>query len=41
MNPNRVIVLGPNYTGTDSLSKMLSYAETMTLQQNWSIWWPT
>jgi hypothetical protein len=33
MNPNRVIVLGPSYTGTDSLSKMPSYAETMTLQQ--------
>lgn len=33
LNPNRVIVLGPGYTGTDGLSKMPSYTETMTLQQ--------
>ena len=33
LNPNRVIVLGPGYTGTDGLSKMPSYADTTTLQQ--------
>jgi mono/diheme cytochrome c family protein len=33
MNPNRVIVQGPGYTGADGLSKMPSYSETMTLQQ--------
>jgi mono/diheme cytochrome c family protein len=31
--PNRVIVMGPGYTGPDNLSKMPSYAETMTLKQ--------
>lgn len=33
LNPNRVIVLGPGYTGPDGLSTMPSYAESMTLQQ--------
>jgi len=33
LNPNRVIVMGPGYTGPDNLSKMPSYAETMTLKQ--------
>lgn len=33
LNPNRVIVLGPGYTGADGLSKMPSYADTMTLKQ--------
>ncbi len=33
LNPNRVIVQGPGYTGPDGLSKMPSYAETMTLKQ--------
>ncbi len=33
LNPNRVIVEGPGYTGPDRLSKMPSYAETMTLKQ--------
>lgn len=33
LNPNRVIVLGPGYTGSDSLSKMPSYTDTMTLKQ--------
>jgi len=33
INPNRVIVLGPGYTGADSLSKMPSYADTMTVKQ--------
>ena len=33
LNPNRVIVLGNGYTGADGLSKMPSYAETMTLKQ--------
>ena len=33
INPNRVIVLGPGYTGPDGLSKMPSYADTMTLRQ--------
>lgn len=33
LNPNRVIVLGPGYTGADGLSKMPSYADSMTLQQ--------
>jgi mono/diheme cytochrome c family protein len=33
VNPNRVIVLGPGYTGPDGLSTMPSYAESMTLQQ--------
>lgn len=31
--PNRVIILGPGYTGADGLSKMPSYADTMTLKQ--------
>jgi len=33
LNPNRVIVVGPGYTGPDGLSKMPSYADTMTLKQ--------
>jgi len=33
MNPNRVIVIGPRYTGPDGLSRMPSYSETMTLKQ--------
>jgi mono/diheme cytochrome c family protein len=33
LNPNRVIVLGPGYTGPDGLSTMPNYADTMTLQQ--------
>ena len=33
VNPNRVIVLGTGYTGADGLSKMPSYADTMTLRQ--------
>ena len=33
VNPNRVIVMGPGYTGPDGRSKMPSYADTMTLKQ--------
>jgi mono/diheme cytochrome c family protein len=33
LNPNRVIVEGPGYTGPDGLSTMPSYADTMTLRQ--------
>jgi mono/diheme cytochrome c family protein len=33
VNPNRVIVQGAGYTGPDGLSKMPSYADTMTLRQ--------
>jgi mono/diheme cytochrome c family protein len=33
VNPNRVIVVGTGYTGADGLSKMPSYAETVTLKQ--------
>ena len=33
LNPNRVIVTGTDYTGADGLSKMPSYADTMTLKQ--------
>jgi mono/diheme cytochrome c family protein len=33
LSPNRVIVLGPGFTGSDGLSKMPSYADTMTLKQ--------
>lgn len=33
MNPNRVIVDGPGYTGPDGLSRMPSYADTMTIKQ--------
>jgi mono/diheme cytochrome c family protein len=33
LNPNRVIVLGTGYTGPDGLSKMPSYADSMTLKQ--------
>ena len=33
VNPNRVIVMGPGYTGPDGRSKMPSYADAMTLKQ--------
>jgi mono/diheme cytochrome c family protein len=33
VNPNRVIVQGPGYTAPDGLSKMPSYADSMTLKQ--------
>jgi len=33
INPNRVIVHGPGYTGPDGLSRMPSYADSMTLKQ--------
>src|SRR5262245_41291750 len=33
LNPNRVIVFGTGYSGADGLSKMPSYADTMTLRQ--------
>jgi mono/diheme cytochrome c family protein len=33
VNPNRVIVQGDGYTGSDGLSRMPSYADTMTLKQ--------
>lgn len=33
VNPNRVIVQGPGYTASDGLSKMPSYADSMTLKQ--------
>ncbi len=33
MKPNRVIIEGPGYTGSDGLSKMPDYAESMTLRQ--------
>jgi len=33
INPNRVIVMGSGYTGPDHLSKMPSYADTMTVKQ--------
>lgn len=33
VNPNRVILTGPGYTGPDGRSKMPSYADTMTLKQ--------
>ncbi len=33
VNPNRVIVTGPGYTGADGLSKMPSYADSMTVKQ--------
>src|SRR5262249_16019823 len=33
VNPNRVIVQGPGYTGPDGLSKMPSYGDSMTLKQ--------
>jgi len=33
INPNRVIVQGPGYSGADGLSKMPSYADSMTLKQ--------
>lgn len=33
VNPNRVIIVGPGYTGSDGLSKMPSYADTMTVKQ--------
>lgn len=33
VNPNRVIVSGPGYTGGDGLSKMPSYGDVMTVGQ--------
>lgn len=33
LSPNRVIIVGAGYTGTDGLSTMPSYAETMTVKQ--------
>jgi mono/diheme cytochrome c family protein len=33
VNPNRVIVQGPGYTGGDGLSKMPDYSESMTVRQ--------
>ena len=33
LNPNRVIVEGPGYTGTDGLSKMPDYGDVMTVRQ--------
>ena len=33
VNPNRVIVLGPGFTGPDGLSKMPDYGDTLTVRQ--------
>ncbi|HSF04238.1 MAG TPA: c-type cytochrome [Methylomirabilota bacterium] len=33
VNPNRVIVLGPGFTGQDGLSKMPDYSESLTIKQ--------
>lgn len=33
VNPNRVILQGPGYTGADGSSKMPGYADTMTVRQ--------
>lgn len=33
MNPNRVIILGPDYTGPDGLSKMPDYSDSLTVKQ--------
>jgi mono/diheme cytochrome c family protein len=33
MNPNRVIVLGSDYTGSDGLSKMPDYSDDLTVRQ--------
>lgn len=33
LNPNRVLIEGPGFTGPDGLSKMPEYADTMTLRQ--------
>lgn len=33
VNPNRVILTGPGYTGADGRSKMPGYADTMSLKQ--------
>ncbi len=33
LNPNRVILEGPGYTGPDGLTKMPDYADSMTLRQ--------
>lgn len=33
VNPNRVVILGPGYTGADGLSRMPSYADTMTVRE--------
>jgi mono/diheme cytochrome c family protein len=33
VNPNRVIIQGPGYTGPDGLSKMPDYSESLTVRQ--------
>jgi mono/diheme cytochrome c family protein len=33
LSPNRVIILGPGYTGADGLSRMPSYADSMTAKE--------
>ena len=33
LNPNRVIIEGPGYTGPDGLSKMPDYTDSLTLRQ--------
>jgi mono/diheme cytochrome c family protein len=33
VNPNRVIVIGQGYTGSDGLSKMPDYGDTLTVRQ--------
>ena len=33
VSPNRVIVLGPGYTGSDGLSKMPDYGDVITVRQ--------
>lgn len=33
MNPNRVIVLGPGYTGDDGLSRMPDYSDSLSVRQ--------
>lgn len=33
LNPNRVIVLGPGFTGQDGLSKMPDYSDSLTIEQ--------
>jgi mono/diheme cytochrome c family protein len=33
VNPNRVVVLGPGFTGQDGLSKMPDYSDSLTIKQ--------
>jgi mono/diheme cytochrome c family protein len=33
INPNRVIVLGPGFTGADSFSKMPDYSDSLSIRQ--------